>query len=114
MADKGLYLGEFEEIVLLTVMRLRTNAYGVSIRQEVELVAGRPTSIGAIYATLNRLEEKGMVSSWQGEKTEERGGRAKRYFQIEGVGLHALNEANRVRSALGAGLNLGQPMRGVL
>jgi len=103
MADKPLYLGEFEEIVLLTVARLGGNAYGVSIRQTVEEVAGRPTSIGAIYTTLERLEEKGFVSSRQGEPTPERGGRAKRYFTIEASGHQALAEAERVRRSLRGG-----------
>ncbi len=80
MADKQQYLGEFEEIVLLAIMRLRDNAYGVTIWQTVEEVAERPTSIGAIYTTLERLEQKGFVSSWQGEPTAQRGGRAKTWW----------------------------------
>lgn len=105
MNDKKLYLGEFEEIVLLAVLRLGSNAYGVTIRQTVEEVAGRPTSIGAIYTTLERLEQKGFVSSWQGESTPERGGRAKRYFKIEGAGMQALNEAELIRALLRTGLS---------
>lgn len=104
MPDKHLYLGEFEEIVLLAVARLGRNAYGVTIRQTVEDVAGRPTSIGAIYATLDRLEQKGMVSSWLGEATPQRGGRAKRYFQLEGAGQLALSEAESVRERLRDGV----------
>ncbi|HEY0738869.1 MAG TPA: helix-turn-helix transcriptional regulator [Herpetosiphonaceae bacterium] len=111
MNDKKLYLGEFEEIVLLAVLRLGSNAYGVTIRQTVEEVAGRPTSIGAIYTTLERLEQKGFVSSWQGEATPERGGRAKRYFKIEGAARQALNEAELIRARLREGLNGGlQPV----
>ncbi len=100
MADNQLYLGEFEEIVLLTVARLGANAYGVSIRQTVQDVAGRPTSIGAVYTTLERLEQKGFVSSRQGEPTAERGGRAKRFFRVEAPGHQALAEAERVRRSL--------------
>ncbi len=100
MADKNTYLGEFEEIVLLAVARLGNNAYGVTIRQTVEDVARRSTSIGAIYTTLERLEEKGFVSSRQGESTPERGGRAKRYFKIEGAGVRALDDAEQVRNRL--------------
>ncbi len=115
MADKQHYLGEFEEIVLLAVARLGNKAYGVSIRQTVEEVAGRRTAIGAIYTTLDRLEQKGMVSSWQGEPTAERGGRAKRFFQIEGAGRLALAEANRVRTRLREGLGPDlQPAGGAL
>src|SRR3712207_4024781 len=104
MADKKRYLGEFEEIVLLAVARLGSNAYGVSIRETVERVAGRQASIGAIYTTLDRLEEKGMVCSYEGEPTAQRGGRAKRYFQIEGAGRQALDEAERTRTRLREGL----------
>src|SRR5687767_8234753 len=107
MADKQFYLGEFEEIVLLAIARLGSKAYGVTIRQAVENVAGRSTSIGAIYTTLERLEQKGLFSSRQGEPTPQRGGRAKRYFQIEAPGLLALNEAHHTRMLLREGLNLG-------
>jgi PadR family transcriptional regulator, regulatory protein PadR len=103
MAEKK-YLGEFEEIVLLAIMRLRENAYGMTIRQTVEEATGRSTSIGAIYTTLDRLEEKGFVSSRQGEPTPERGGRAKKYFKIEGAGAQVVAEAERARSMLRGGL----------
>jgi DNA-binding PadR family transcriptional regulator len=100
MTDKNLYLGEFEEIVLLAVARLGTNAYGVTIRRTVEEVAERSTSYGAIYATLDRLEDKGMVSSRLGDATPQRGGRAKRYFKLEAVGQLALDLAQRTRDRL--------------
>lgn len=100
-------LGNFEEIILLTLLRLGENAYGVTVRQTVEEVTGKPASIGAIYVTLERLEEKGYVSSRQGEATPERGGRAKRYFKIEGSGEAALREADRVRARLTQGMGLG-------
>ena len=87
------YLGEFEEIVLLAILRLRDNAYGVSIRQLIEDETARPTSIGAVYTTLERLEGKGYISSKHGEATAERGGKAKRYFKIEGAGAEAINDA---------------------
>jgi DNA-binding PadR family transcriptional regulator len=101
-------LGAFEEIILLAVAHLADDAYGVAIRQTVEEVAERPTSIGAVYATLDRLEEKGLVSSYQGEPTPERGGRAKRFFKVEGAGREALDEAERAR------LKLRTPKRRVL
>jgi PadR family transcriptional regulator, regulatory protein PadR len=104
MNDKQSYLGEFEEIVLLTVARLGQTAYGVTIRQTVEEVAERPTSIGAIYTTLERLEQKGFVSTRLGESTPERGGRAKRYFSVTGTGAQALADADRVRALLRSGL----------
>src|SRR6266498_678418 len=93
-------LGEFEEIVLLAILRLHENAYGVNIRREIETETERTTSVGAVYTTLERLEKKGYISSRQGEATAERGGRAKRYFQIEGAGAEALNQAMIARKRL--------------
>lgn len=91
------YLNEFEELVLMAVARLGDDAYGVKIRRTIEEVGGRFISIGAVYSTLERLEEKGLVSSWQGKPTAERGGRAKRFFRVEDPGLQALTETQRVR-----------------
>jgi PadR family transcriptional regulator, regulatory protein PadR len=99
-----LYLGVFEEAVLLAVFHLRDNAYGVPIRRHLEEVTGRSTSIGSVYTTLERLEQKGYVSSRQGEATPERGGRAKRYFKIEGAGVVALNETRAMRAKSWAGV----------
>ncbi len=73
-------LGSLEHIVLLAVMRLGEEAYGITVRREIETTTGRDVSIGAVYATLVRLESKGFVKSAAGEPTAERGGRAKRYF----------------------------------
>lgn len=101
------YLGSFEEIVLLAVLKLGSEAYGVKIRQAVSTATERDASIGAVYATLDRLERKGYINSWQGEATPERGGRAKRYFRVEGVGVKALNDTAAARSRLSAGLDLG-------
>ena len=98
------YLGEFEEIVLIAILRLRDNAYGVTIRSLIEEETKRTTSIGAVYTTLERLETKGYISSKQGEATPERGGRAKRYFKIEGAGVRVLNETTEMRSRLRRGL----------
>lgn len=98
------YLGEFEEIVLLAVLRLRDNAYGVKLRQLIQEETGRQTSIGSVYTTLERLEQKGYVSSQQGESTPERGGRAKRYFKIEGAGVTALNETRIMRAKMWDGV----------
>lgn len=100
-------LGVFEEFVLFATLRLGKQAYGAKIRQTVEDATGRSVSIGAIYATLDRLERKGFVSSWQGEATPERGGRAKRYFRVEGAGVSALNETYEARSKLMDGVDLG-------
>ena len=87
---KGEYLGEFEQLVLLAVLRLDENAYGVPIRQEIENCTGRTAAIGAVYATLDRLEQKGLVASRLADATAERGGRAKRYFHVNAEGKAAL------------------------
>ena len=105
---RGDLLGSLEHIVLLALVRLDANAYGMTIRREIEERTGRSISIGAVYATLERLQAKGYVSSFVGEPTAERGGRAKRLFQIEGDGesaLRASQEAIR-RMTLGLGRRL--------
>lgn len=99
-------LGSFEEYVMFATLRLGEQAYGARIRQTVEEAIKRSVSIGAIYATLDRLERKGFISSWQGEATPERGGRAKRYFRVEGAGIQALNETRTVRQRLSEGVDL--------
>jgi PadR family transcriptional regulator len=86
-------LGSLEHIVMLAVVHLETNAYGMTIRREIEKRTGRNISIGALYATLDRLEAKGYVSSMRGESTAERGGRAKRLFRIEAEGERALRSS---------------------
>lgn len=103
---KGEYLGEFEHIVLLSLVRLNDGAHGSMIRIEIESVTNRSPAIGAVHATLERLERKGLVSSWIGEPTAERGGKAKRHFKIEAAGLRALREARMTLDRLHAGLSL--------
>ncbi len=88
--SKGDYLGEFEIVVLSTLLHLGDNAYGMTIRCAIEERTGRAVSIGAIYATLRRLERKGLVVSRLGEPTAERGGRAKRFFGLEPAGEEAI------------------------
>jgi PadR family transcriptional regulator PadR len=101
---KGDYLGEFEQIILLALLRLRDNAYGMTVRREILNRTGREVSIGAVYATLERLEQKGYVSSRQGEPTLERGGRAKRFFKIDADGATALKESQTQLSKMAHGL----------
>jgi PadR family transcriptional regulator PadR len=91
---KGDFLGEFEQVVLLAVARLRGDGYGMSIRREIERRAGREVTVGSVYATLARLEEKGLVASEAGESTPRRGGRARRHFRLLPEGSEAL-EASR-------------------
>ena len=102
---KGNYLGEFEHVVLLTLLRLGDGAYGAAIRMEIEAVTGRSPAIGAVHATLERMERKRFVSSWMGEPTAERGGKAKRHFKLEAAGKHALEQARATLARLEAGLS---------
>ncbi len=90
-----LSLGEFEQVVLLTIRRLGDHAYGVTIRAELTACTGRAPAPGALYTTLDRLEEKGLVSSRLGDPTPQRGGRAKRYFAINAKGLAAVTRAQQ-------------------
>jgi len=83
-------LGEFEQLVLLAVMRLEGDAYAVPIRQEIEGRTSRRVARGALYVTLDRLEEKGYLKSWLADATAERGGRAKRYYEVRPAGAKAL------------------------
>ncbi|MCZ6858498.1 MAG: PadR family transcriptional regulator [Gemmatimonadetes bacterium] len=103
MTNKRDYLGEFEYVVLLAVMRLGEDAYGVTIRREIEARTDRDVSLGAIYPTLHRLEDKGLVSSYTGEPTATRGGRSKRHFRLEAKGQVALKRSRDMISALWQG-----------
>src|SRR5471032_421917 len=98
------YLGEFEHIVVLALLRLEERAYGVTVRQEIELRTRREVSIGAVYATLDRLETKGYVKSLRGDPTPERGGRSKRFFRVSGKGLEAVNRTQRALQKMTQGL----------
>jgi PadR family transcriptional regulator PadR len=100
-------LGRFEELVLLALVRLRENAYGVPIRREIAEQTGRDVSFGAVYTTLERLERKGYVSSRVGEPTPERGGRAKRYFRIETPGVRALEHSRDIIANLRGLVHVG-------
>jgi PadR family transcriptional regulator PadR len=100
------YLGEFEHIVVLALIRLGDRAYGVTVRQEIEIRTGREVSIGAIYATLDRLEAKGYVKSRMGDPTPERGGRSKRFFTVSAKGVGAVNRTHRALQSMTAGLDL--------
>ena len=99
MAERG-YLGEFELMILLAVIHLGEEAYGVPISRELERHRRRDVSVGSVYATLERLESKGLVSSSLGDSTPERGGKAKRYFRITNAGLRQVHESRRVLSEL--------------
>jgi DNA-binding PadR family transcriptional regulator len=92
---KGEALGEFEYLVMLAVLRLGADAYGMRVRQEIATRTGRDVTIGAVYATLERLADKGLLTASMSDPTPERGGRAKRSFQLTGAGMEAANRARR-------------------
>jgi PadR family transcriptional regulator, regulatory protein PadR len=98
------HLGEFEQIVLLAVLRLGEDAYGVPIRAEIERRTGRSLTVGALYRTLDRLENKGYATSWFSDPTPERGGRSKRYFSVRPLGLRTLRASRDALSAMWEGL----------
>jgi len=85
-------LGEFEYVILTAASRLGKQAYGAVVRDEIESSAGRKCSIGALYTTLDRLEQKGLLRTWAGEATAERGGRAKRMIEVTPAGVKAATE----------------------
>jgi PadR family transcriptional regulator, regulatory protein PadR len=97
---KGIYLGELEELVLLTVGVLYKEAYGVAVMDEIEKQSGRSLNISAVHAVLKRLEEKGLVISAMGDPTGERGGRRKRIFSLTAAGKRALEKSNEMRNQL--------------
>ena len=99
------FLGEFELLVVLALLRLDDRAYGVTVRQEIEDRTKREVSIGAVYATLDRLETKGYVRSYRGDPTPERGGRSKRYFRVTSRGVAAVNRTHRALRSMTAGLD---------
>ncbi|MFC5408510.1 PadR family transcriptional regulator [Larkinella bovis] len=97
---KGTNLGEFEELVLLTIAALVSDAYSVAICDELTNYTGRAAKLGVVHAVLNRLEEKGLVKSRMGEATNARGGKRKRYYEVTQAGKVALTRAREVREAL--------------
>jgi len=105
---KGEYLGEFEHIVLLALLRLGKQAYGMRIRQEIEQRTGRSVAIGAVYATLERITTKGYVSTWLADPTPERGGRAKRFFKVEAGGVAALERSQKALNRMRQGIRIAR------
>lgn len=98
------YLGEFEQVILLSIMRLGAEAYGLAIKDELEQVAGRTPSSGSLYTTLDRLEKKGLLKSAAGESTAERGGRPRRYVRLTAHGRTMLARSRSTLMALWDGL----------
>lgn len=103
---KSNFLGEFEQMVMLAVLRLDDEAYGVPIHDEIERVTGRDTSRGAVYVTLDRLEKKGYLRSWMSDPRPERGGRSRRCYELEPGGVEALEQSRSALRALWRGVEL--------
>ena len=104
--------GEFEQLVLLAIVRLGSDGYGVSIRREIEECAQRRVTPGALYTTLERLEQKGSLTSREGEATPMRGGRAKRFYQLTGLGRERLLRSQRALQRLLQGTRLLEEQHG--
>jgi len=104
-------LGEFEQLVLLALVRLGTEAYGVAVRDEIEQRAGRDVALGAVYTTLLRLEDKGFAASRVGEPTPERGGRRKKFYRPTAAGRRALIESLDALRGMTRGLTPGLELR---
>ena len=98
-------LGEFEQLVLLAIVRLGDDVYGVPIVDEIERRTGRTVARAAVYVTLRRLEQKGLISSWMSEQTPERGGKARRCVRVEPEGTRLLRESRRALDRMWSGLD---------
>ncbi|MEO9965708.1 MAG: helix-turn-helix transcriptional regulator [Reichenbachiella sp.] len=94
------HIGEFEELVLLTIATLGEQAYGVAVLEDIQNRTNRKTSIGALHSTITRLDEKGFITSYLGEPTNERGGRRKRFFQLTASAKQALSDMKSLRDEL--------------
>ena len=101
---KDEYLGNFDLMLLLAILRLGDDAYGVTIAQELEQQTGREVVIASVYARLERLQERGLVTSNLGDSTPERGGRAKRYFRITAAGIREVRDARQALMKMWKGL----------
>lgn len=97
-------LSRTEEMLLLSVRALTPNAYGVAIGEHLKKATGKAWSVGAIYIPLERLKQRGLLSSHEGDPTPERGGRSKRFYKLSPKGIEALSESKRLHDALWAGV----------
>lgn len=102
--DGSIQLREFELIVLLAILQLRKNAYGTTIKREIETRTGRAVARGAVYITLERLQSKKYLTSWMGSPSAVRGGRAKRFYQVEPQGINAVRQSLAHIKSMGKGL----------
>src|SRR5436190_5984807 len=97
-------LGDFEQLILFGVLRLGDEAYGAAIRQEIHRQSGRDVSINAVYTTLDRLERKGLLKSWVGDPTPQRGGRRRKFYALRPAGMSALQLSYKSLTAMAHGL----------
>lgn len=104
--SRGSLLGAFEEQVLLAVVHAADDAYGMKIRRQIEERVGRSVAIGAVYSTLDRLENKGLVRSWLAEPDTVRRGRPRRFFKLEAAGAAALEQAREAHASMWKGIQL--------
>jgi DNA-binding PadR family transcriptional regulator len=105
---RSAFLGEFEHVVLLALMRLGQDAYGTTIRREIECNTGRSVSVGALYTALERLERRGFVGTRIGDPSPERGGRARRYYWLKPAGQQALERSRSVLMQMWKGFEPGE------
>jgi PadR family transcriptional regulator, regulatory protein PadR len=98
-------LGEFEHLILLAILHLGDDVYGVPIVDEIQRRTGRNVAPAAVYVTLRRLEQKGLLTSWMGESTPERGGKARRCVKVTAAGLESLRESRKVLDSMWKGLD---------
>ncbi|MFC1662533.1 PadR family transcriptional regulator [Gemmatimonadota bacterium] len=111
--SKGDHLGEFEQLVLLAILRLGDEAYGMTVRRELEKTAERDATIGSVYGTLDRLERKGYVGSWRTDPDPVRGGHRRRFFRVTPEGQLALARVQRMMERMWEGVRLpaeGEPV----
>jgi PadR family transcriptional regulator, regulatory protein PadR len=99
-------LGEFEQMVMLAILRIRGDAYGVPIVEEIEARTGRAVAPASVHVTLRRLEQKGLITTWLSEPLPERGGRARRCVRVEPEGLRQLRESRDMMNALWTGVDM--------
>jgi PadR family transcriptional regulator, regulatory protein PadR len=104
-------LGEFEQMVMLAILRLRGDAYGVPIVEEIEASTGRSVAPASVHVTLRRLEQKGLITTWLSEPVAERGGRARRCVRVEREGLRQLRESRDMMDALWSGVEIPREAR---
>ena len=94
------FLGEFEQVVLLAVAHLHGRGYGVGVQEEIERRSGREVAVGSVYAALSRMDEQGLLESWEGDPLPRRGGRARRYFRLTPAGAVALEQSRAMMNAM--------------